>query len=1061
MVDVLAQVGGRSAKPVLASTPAPSVSAEEMVRPYSEIAKAVGGLGERLEEASLPFERQAGMQSVERDVEGNIKVGNRLEFTKGDKAYNAAALQAGLAVGRTDIAQKLQELRISYDGRPDEFKKAADTYVKDVGKNGSAMLRPFLQQEAASITGQHMTGLMSSKHNTDLQRAWGALDSREKLLVEQLNGLASNGGTGTPEFQRIRTEIDDVRAQKAANPKWAYDPAQKSVADQRLDTDLRANAIVGQARRSYESHGDLGRAQKEVETALEALPMDPTDKLRFMGQVGARLQGAHAARTQERDDLRKDADLLTEAMGAGQKIDDGRFSAVRGRLASLRDHVSVAKLDIAKLNAEYEPLARYAPATQAVAALGQMRSRTAAVSAGPAGADLLRRFEGFRDAAYWDVNAFRTGYGSDTITRADGTVVKVDQASRVSRDDAERDLNRRLNDEFVPKASGAVGPGWASLPTAAKDALVSVTYNYGALPGSVAEAAKSGDLTSISAAIRGLAGHNGGINAKRRNEEADHVFAASDLASSPLFKDNVKRYQGIINDRAKGVWDGINKAINEGYQPSRQEVDDLLTFLPAVSDPDLRLKIATGMKVEIEKAKVAGRPVADVERFAAAAAEAARKGESGVVEREVATAYARSAQARRTVLNEEPVAYGRVDPAVDLPMPKPLNLSSAEAFQAGMTERMQIHGRVKAVNPEAPELITTKQDREQISAGLLQGDAGTVSTILGAMMALPPEKYAAELSSGKVRDAIGGLTRSGDPAKMRSAFEALGLLQRRNHIAFSEAFGRDMENRLERWNAQTSVKPPDVVASEIMALDDPATAKAREISREEAAKKIKTTTANDVAGYFKKSWVPFTSPGAPMGEINGVMMPNVLLGQFREEFTEAYEMVGDVTKARNLAVKRMERVWKPSAANGGALTKHAPEAYFPTIDGSHDWIKAQLDKDVDSALRPSATGATDRAQGAAGEQQRALVTDPRAGQKRMIVPDQETEQAIRLGQKPTYLVILQRGDGTHEVLRDAKNKAMRWQPNPEPIMDEKRAAFERRRQPANGAVPGIIAFPEM
>ena len=29
---------------------------------------------------------------------------------------------------------------------------------------------------------------------------------------------------------------------------------------------------------------------------------------------------------------------------------------------------------------------------------------------------IIAQFEGFRETPYWDVNAYRTGYGSDTIT---------------------------------------------------------------------------------------------------------------------------------------------------------------------------------------------------------------------------------------------------------------------------------------------------------------------------------------------------------------------------------------------------------------------------------------------------------------------------------------------------------------------------------------------------------------------------------------------------------------------------------------------------------------------
>jgi len=135
-------------------------------------------------------------------------------------------------------------------------------------------------------------------------------------------------------------------------------------------------------------------------------------------------------------------------------------------------------------------------------------------------AALLRRFEGFRETPYWDVNAYRTGYGSDTITKADGSIVKVAQGDKISRADAERDLARRTK-EFEAGAISAVGQdAWASIPAQARAALVSVAYNYGSLPKSVVEAAKSGNVETIASAVEGLKGHNGGVNAKRRTEEA-------------------------------------------------------------------------------------------------------------------------------------------------------------------------------------------------------------------------------------------------------------------------------------------------------------------------------------------------------------------------------------------------------------------------------------------------------------------------------------------------------------------------------------------------------------
>lgn len=154
---------------------------------------------------------------------------------------------------------------------------------------------------------------------------------------------------------------------------------------------------------------------------------------------------------------------------------------------------------------------------------------------GSLAARILQEFEGFREAPYWDVNAWRVGFGSDTITRAEtGEVLTVRPGLTVTRADAQRDLTRRL-EEFERIASASVGENWARLPEASRAALLSVTYNYGRLPDSVAAAARQGDMEGLAIAVEGLHHHNGGINATRRRREAAIIRSgvAADAAGAP------------------------------------------------------------------------------------------------------------------------------------------------------------------------------------------------------------------------------------------------------------------------------------------------------------------------------------------------------------------------------------------------------------------------------------------------------------------------------------------------------------------------------------------------
>ena len=138
---------------------------------------------------------------------------------------------------------------------------------------------------------------------------------------------------------------------------------------------------------------------------------------------------------------------------------------------------------------------------------------------------LIKGKEGFREMPYWDVNAYRAGYGSDTYTTASGEVRQVRQGERVSREDAERDIQRRTRN-FMNTARKQVGASlFDSLPADTQAALTSIAYNYGSLPDRLVRAIKKsgGDLEQIARGVEGLKADDRGVNAGRRQSEANII----------------------------------------------------------------------------------------------------------------------------------------------------------------------------------------------------------------------------------------------------------------------------------------------------------------------------------------------------------------------------------------------------------------------------------------------------------------------------------------------------------------------------------------------------------
>lgn len=161
--------------------------------------------------------------------------------------------------------------------------------------------------------------------------------------------------------------------------------------------------------------------------------------------------------------------------------------------------------------------------------------------------ELIKGFESFRSTPYDDVNAYRVGYGSDTITLADGTIQKVTKGISISVEDANRDLTRRIGD-FQEGIRGQIGADtFGSFNDSQQAALTSIAYNYGSLPQRIVDAIRSGSTETVYNAIKGLGTDNGGINAGRRAQEAELFLNGA----APSIKQGIDSKEGFATNIAE------------------------------------------------------------------------------------------------------------------------------------------------------------------------------------------------------------------------------------------------------------------------------------------------------------------------------------------------------------------------------------------------------------------------------------------------------------------------------------------------------------------------------
>jgi GH24 family phage-related lysozyme (muramidase) len=246
---------------------------------------------------------------------------------------------------------------------------------------------------------------------------------------------------------------------------------------------------------------------------------------------------------------------------------------------------------------------------------GQSRADSGIQSADAPG--LIRNFEGFRAQPYWDVNHWRTGYGSDTVTRADGSVEPVTAFTKVNREDAERDLTRRVGQAQQGIQSKIGADTWRSLSPNAQAAMTSVAYNYGSLPDSVAAAAKNGGdvsqaIASLSsnparrqreAAIAAGGGYPPGLEpASYRTGGGYRSQGGQQQPQQHVIPPTVKHYN--YDAAREGVWNDNSLSI-EQKQKSLTHINALEAFEDKADDSsavDYYMKIKSGQTDGIDQA---------------------------------------------------------------------------------------------------------------------------------------------------------------------------------------------------------------------------------------------------------------------------------------------------------------------------------------------------------------------------------------------------------------------------------------------------------------------------
>lgn len=259
-------------------------------------------------------------------------------------------------------------------------------------------------------------------------------------------------------------------------------------------------------------------------------------------------------------------DQTAESLKKAAEEKANKFNDAMEEMGKLIPSVAeeLKKLETIKgLEEQYKQAIRFAGSfDDLMAAQQRFQAGMTAVQFGNLGADggsaafnIIKQFEGYRAEPYWDVNAYRAGFGSDTVTLSDGSIQKVTKGMTVPISDAVRDLTRRV-DEFGNIARNQVGASrFDSFSPQQQGVLTSIAYNYGDLKSTgILDTIQTGTVDQIAEAIRSLASQNGGVNTNRRNQEATLFAGGGDFTEKQYEVERKrletqKEYNAGLNER--------------------------------------------------------------------------------------------------------------------------------------------------------------------------------------------------------------------------------------------------------------------------------------------------------------------------------------------------------------------------------------------------------------------------------------------------------------------------------------------------------------------------------
>jgi hypothetical protein len=406
-------------------------------------------------------------------------------------------------------------------------------------------------------------------------------------------------------------------------------------------------------------------------------------------------------------------------------------------------------------------------------------------------------------------------------------------------------------------------------------------------------------------------------------------------------------------------------------------------------------------------------------------------GSMSVDEQRVLDGLRQSFQLKLKQIAEDPVAYAQAQGA---PQPPALDFSSPDTARAAVSARVNLARGVADANKVPAGSPFGEADRRAIAGAINGPDPKQAGVAMDAMFALPDEMIVPALTKD-VRDAVVGAGRSPDGTRYNAAMGFLDKMFQRAPATTKDLFGGQVLGDLAEWQTHRRYLTADQLAKQREVVD-PGAQKVRDLNRAEGMKEARKYDASEIVSQFDSApWIPFYGvPNAPADPLTR----DALMADWSTLYADHFARTGSKDEAAKYATRMAKTVWAPSAVNGGRLMMHAPETKYPAIDGKHDWMKAQADRDVEAMVgKPMITRTQVNPGGLGGD---TGVRLDKRNYDYTLVSDAQTEREVGRGVPPSYQVIVIDGQ-TGEM--KPLSKRLFWDTSG--VVEQERDKFQRER----------------